>query len=663
MDAAAQHAIDDLTRMILRLQSQVDTLQRGGRGGQLAHSSLEEGQAVEVRDETGAVRLRFGYQPDGRAAVVTEGGEPVTAPTAPTVTPMPSGLRVSWDGALADDSALPSDFDHVNVHVSTEDGFTPSEATFVVTIPRSAGAVPIAPLTVGTTYYVCLVPVTTGGIVGDPSAQASGVPAAVTDIAPGSITETEIADDAISTPKLRAEAVTALKIAAEAIEAGHIKAAAVTASKLEAELVLGTRIIAGTPSGARVELDSTGIKGYNAADELVFVVDDTGTALFSGDIVASEISGSRMVVGTAPGPTGVIEGDANVVTQRVRVGNMTAQLVASSASNQSAFTATSDATSPSSPLAGFAATSGAVSFAIDSSASTADGLPSITGLANSTLSQLAVWSKRNDVAEPMATLTATTTETSGAWTSPGGGQVRLVADSGSASVRLSGPSAATNSFKWGRVYGIDGASGTRALSLRSPNADADNLRSTIVLEGASPSRTSSRAIIYARELVLTNEIDGDALASGTAQVRLVSGVYLNAPAHAPVRTDMVSWPASLAAAGSWHAFPSGNYPAVNFTTGPSGRVRITITAALGNNTGTTTTIHIGAALSGASSVSAAVGRAWTARGVLMQSCSRVLYLDLVPNGTYTLTPSYNYSSGTVNVYTTFEHSIVAEPLP
>ncbi|MEU0493482.1 hypothetical protein ABZ249_30010 [Nocardiopsis sp. NPDC006139] len=587
----------------------------------------------------------------------------MTAPTAPTVTPMPSGLRVSWDGALADDSALPSDFDHVNVHVSTEDGFTPSEATFVATIPRSAGAVPIAPLTVGTTYYVRLVPVTTGGIVGDPSAQASGVPAAVTDIAPGSITETEIADDAISTPKLRAEAVTALKIAAEAIEAGHIKAAAVTASKLEAELVLGTRIIAGTPSGARVELDSTGIKGYNAADELVFVVDDTGTALFSGDIVASEISGSRMVVGTAPGPTGVIEGDANVVTQRVRVGNMTAQLVASSASNQSAFTATSDATSPSSPLAGFAATAGSVSFAIDSSASTADGLPSITGLANSTLSQLAVWSKRNDVAEPMATLTATTTETSGAWTSPGGGQVRLVADSGSASVRLSGPSAATNSFKWGRVYGIDGASGTRALSLRSPNADADNLRSTIVLEGASPSRTSSRAIIYARELVLTNEIDGDALASGTAQVRLVSGVYLNAPAHAPVRTDMVSWPASLAAAGSWHAFPSGNYPAVNFTTGPSGRVRITITAALGNNTGTTTTIHIGAALSGASSVSAAVGRAWTARGVLMQSCSRVLYLDLVPNGTYTLTPSYNYSSGTVNVYTTFEHSIVAEPLP
>lgn len=635
LDPQTQAAIREIARQISQVASRVNTLERGHRAGQLANSSLEQDQVIEVRDETGAVRRRWGWI-NGVVGEVTEGGDPVNAPSAPLLTPSLGGLRVTWDGLLAVDEEIPVDFDHMAVHVSTSSGFTPSAATYVGSIRRAGegGMLPVVPLPY-VPHYVKLVPVTTGGVQGVPSAEAAATPLQTSGI----------------------------DLQADSVEAVHIKAGAVEADKLEAVLALVTTIIAGIPGAARVEMDQDGLRGYNASNELIFAIDSAGNAVFSGDIVASEISGSRMVVGTAPGPTGVIEGDANVVTQRVRVGNMTAQLVASSASNQSAFTATSDATSPSSPLAGFAATAGSVSFAIDSSASTADGLPSITGLANSTLSQLAVWSKRNDVAEPMATLTATTTETSGAWTSPGGGQVRLVADSGSASVRLSGPSAATNSFKWGRVYGIDGASGTRALSLRSPNADADNLRSTIVLEGASPSRTSSRAIIYARELVLTNEIDGDALASGTAQVRLVSGVYLNAPAHAPVRTDMVSWPASLAAAGSWHAFPSGNYPAVNFTTGPSGRVRITITAALGNNTGTTTTIHIGAALSGASSVSAAVGRAWTARGVLMQSCSRVLYLDLVPNGTYTLTPSYNYSSGTVNVYTTFEHSIVAEPLP
>lgn len=634
MDAQVRNAINALARELRSTQMDVERLRRGRRGPQLGYSSIDSG-ALEVRDgET--VRARIGWLPDGTVGMITEGGDPVSAPTTPIVTPSLGGLRVTWDGTLSGDLAIPGDFDHMAVHVSTTSGFTPSAATYVGSIRRAGegGMLPVVPLPY-VPHYVVLVPVTTGGVQGVPSAEATATPLQTSGI----------------------------DLQADSVEAVHIKAGAVEADKLEAVLALVTTIIAGIPGAARVEMDQDGLRGYNASNELIFAIDSAGNAVFSGDIVASEISGSRMVVGTAPGPTGVIEGDANVVTQRVRVGNMTAQLVASSASNQSAFTATSDATSPSSPLAGFAATAGSVSFAIDSSASTADGLPSITGLANSTLSQLAVWSKRNDVAEPMATLTATTTETSGAWTSPGGGQVRLVADSGSASVRLSGPSAATNSFKWGRVYGIDGASGTRALSLRSPNADADNLRSTIVLEGASPSRTSSRAIIYARELVLTNEIDGDALASGTAQVRLASGVYLNAPAHAPVRTDMVSWPASLAAAGSWHAFPSGNYPAVNFTTGPSGRVRITITAALGNNTGTTTTIHIGAALSGASSVSAAVGRAWTARGVLMQSCSRVLYLDLVPNGTYTLTPSYNYSSGTVNVYTTFEHSIVAEPLP
>jgi len=317
-EAALRRQVERIAAELARTQAEVQTLRRAARRPQLGDSSIDSG-ALEVRDPEGATRLRLGYQPDGTVGVISEGGDPPPVPAGLVVEGIPAGLSVTWNATLSGDGDLPGDFDHVNVHVSEQDGFTPDEGTFVGTITRAGGSLPVAPLEVGTTYYVRLVGVTTSGVQGEPSAQASGVPEAVGGVpGPGSITETEIADDAISTPKLQAEAVTALKIAANAIEAGHILAGAVTAAKLESDLVLGTRIIAGSPGGARVELDDTGIRGYTDADELAFVIDDTGDAIFSGDIVGSEISGSRFLMGSAPGPHGTIEQTPNGVQVSVQ---------------------------------------------------------------------------------------------------------------------------------------------------------------------------------------------------------------------------------------------------------------------------------------------------------------------------------------------------------
>ncbi|MFL1440387.1 hypothetical protein ACJOS4_02400 [Nocardiopsis sp. frass3] len=629
-----------------KLRAEIDTLKRGGRGGQLANSSLEDGQAVEVRDDTGALRGRFGWV-DGAVAIVTEGGDPVTAPTAPTVVPMPSGLRVSWDGALADDSVLPSDFDHVNVHVSTTDGFTPSDETFVVTIPRSAGAVPIAPLTVGTTYYVRLVPVTTGGITGEASAQASGVPAAVTDIAPGAITETHIANDSISTPKLQAEAVTALKIAAEAIEAGHIKAAAVTAAKLEAELVLGTRIIAGTPSGARVELDSDGIRGYNAADELVFVIDDDGNAIFG-----AEISGSRFTLASGSGASSVIEEASGVVRARVTSANSARAQLAATA-GQAEFSVYGDVTSSTTPAGGM--------------------------IAIPTACQLSLYSDISDlVTSPVVSLTAQAGETRVSARSGTGAEVRVVSQSGWAGI-LTTPEASTvgqPAADPGAVYAFRRAStDAPTLSLQSPVSQSGagaGRRSIVHVEGANTTRAYTIINSAARRFYFQGElVSGSTDTSTDGVVEFADTHSLLATRHAPVRTDMVTAPSGTFTPGGnggvWTAFSNTDYPAITFKTGWSGRVRITITAAAGNTTTGTSTVHFGFALSGASSVSAAVARAWSVRGVLMQCCSRTVYLNLTGNGSYTLTPSFNISSGTVGsgitFYTTFEHSIVVEPLP
>jgi len=671
MDAETRREIEGLKSIIRELRAGQQRQAAATRTPQLGHSSIDSG-ALEVRDpQTGATRLRIGWQPDGRPGLGFEGGDPSPAPSAPVVAAAPVGLMVQWDGQMANpDTDLPSDLDHVSVHVSPTSGFTPSQATFQGTIPRAGGLFPVVPLDVGTTYYVLLVPVGTGGVEGAPSGEASGVPEGVGGVpGPGSITETEIADDAISTPKLQALAVTAAKIVAGAIEAGHITAGAVTAAKLAAEIVLGTRIIAGDPAGARVEMDSTGFRKYGESGELqvIFEGDD---AIFSGSVVASEITGSRFSMASPSGATGTIESTSTGVATRVQSGAMGAALTAAGA--QANFIARSDVFSTSSPLAGFAAFPDSVSFVLDSSALSSDGLPSVTGTATPTASQLAIWSVRNSLADPRVTIVATPTEARGEWTSGTGSSIRVDARADFARISATPePSTvgqpAANS---GTIHAFRRATtDAPTLSLQSPistSGPGASRASAIQLEGANTARPSTVINQSARMYYFQGElVDGSTDTTSNGAVELADTHSFLAPRHAPVRTDMVTAPSGTFS-GGWNAFSNAAYPAISFKTGWSGRVRITITAAAGNTTTTTSTVHFGFALAGASSVPAAVGRAWSARGVLMQCCSRTIYLDLTGNASYTLTPSWNISSGSagagVTFYTIYEHSIVVEPL-
>lgn len=190
-------------------------------------------------------------------------------------------------------SDVPANFDHVAVHVSQADGFTPDGSTLQGTLNHS-GAFPVTDLTAGTTYFVKLVTVNTSAIAGGVSGQASGVPTA-TVIGAGQITETEIADDSISTPKLQANAVTTAKIAANQIVAGLIAAGAVTADKLAATLVLASQIIAGTVGGTRVQLDVDGINAYDNQGNAMVTIGSNGSAQFSGDQVSANLLSASSV--------------------------------------------------------------------------------------------------------------------------------------------------------------------------------------------------------------------------------------------------------------------------------------------------------------------------------------------------------------------------------
>lgn len=273
----------DIGRVLADLDARLKRVERSPR---LSHAALD-GTAIVVKDTAGAVRGHIGMQADGTIGLIAQDGPPPGAPTAPVVTPSLGGLRVVWDGALADGTALPADFDHVAVHVSTSSGFTPSAATFVGTITRSGdgGMLPVTPLPYAP-HYVRLTAINTSGNASGPSSETSATPLKV------------------DGPDLTAGSVTAA-----AIQAG-----AITADKLEAILQLVTRLVAGDPDGARVELNEDGLRVYNASDALTVQFDAaTGDAVFTGEVTGSTITGGLLQTATSGERITLNEGDDNKI--------------------------------------------------------------------------------------------------------------------------------------------------------------------------------------------------------------------------------------------------------------------------------------------------------------------------------------------------------------
>lgn len=686
MDAETRRVVAAFEKEVRRLSREVETLRRGQRTPQLSHSSIDDGTLEFRETDTGQV-LRIGIT-DGRVGLTTEGGEPSPAPSAPVVAAAPMGLMVSWDGQLSDpDLSLPVDFDHVSVHVSEASGFTPTAATFVGTIPRAGGLYPVVPLEVDTTYYVLLVPVGTGGVEGTPSAQASGVPEGVGGApGPGSITETEIADDSISTPKLQALAVNAAKIAANAIEAGHITAGAVEASKLAATIVLSTRIVAGDPMAARVELDEHGLRGYNTDNEVVFAVDDSGNAVFTGTISGSEISGSRFTMGSG-GVTGTIEASDGMVVQRVLSGSRQAQLFASPTSTE--FSARQDTTDPSSPSAAMYTQETQVGLVIDSSRLPADQKPSITAVAFPDAAQMVLWSERNNTSAPRVAMSATSGEVSGRWVSASGALVQIRALPGWASISATPEESTTGqpAATAGYVFAFRRSpSDAPTLSLQSPlsvSGPGAGRRSIIHVEGANTNRAHTVINHAARVHYLQGELVNDSTDTTTdGRVEFANTHSLLAPRMRPVVGSLIAVPdggTTTPAGGSTYVdFTVGQWERPTFRTPTSGLVRITINMAGVCGSTPSATFRVGfrivqgstTVLAGATSRSAITQARASGDTNPKQMSVTLAPIALTANTDYTLVPMWAISAAGADTWTNhnvamsaaYENSITIEPV-
>ena len=114
-------------------------------------------------------------------------------------------------------------------------------------------------------------------------------------IVAGTITAAELAASAVTADQIAAGAVIAGKIATDAVTAGTISAGAVSADALAATLILAS-LIKTANSGNRVEFDSSGIRLYDASENLIVKIPTDGSDVY---VNAQILATSLRVSGTA----------------------------------------------------------------------------------------------------------------------------------------------------------------------------------------------------------------------------------------------------------------------------------------------------------------------------------------------------------------------------
>lgn len=355
----------ELDRLAARLRALESGVSALGSAPQLAASSIMDGavdQVVTVQvgvDGLGnpvfeqQLVSRYGVQDDGSNTVAVFDGPKPPRPTAPLVTAGPGTLVVEWTGEFEDRIEPYRDHDYVAVHVSATAGFTPVAATLKASMRAPQGETVSLPVASGS-WYVSLVAVSQAQVWSDPAPYTTGAPGS-TGADPVWVAEVNsrltAVEAAAATAYTLADGKTRVHFGATLptgaapgdmwVDAGNgnrisklepdgvtwtvqplgtqsIAAGAVSASLLAAEIVLASKIIAGTPSSAHVELDSTGFASYGVdPDGNPTIITRLGTGLTDAlavyDPVTHEVLGGIDSLGKVSGQTADLGDEAGDV--------------------------------------------------------------------------------------------------------------------------------------------------------------------------------------------------------------------------------------------------------------------------------------------------------------------------------------------------------------
>ncbi|MFF0009577.1 hypothetical protein ACFYQT_39985 [Streptomyces tibetensis] len=222
----------------LKLQQLEARLARIENSPRLSHASIDD-TAVQVRDASGSLRGLVGVQADGTTAVNIVNGPPPPQPTDPIVTSVLGGVTASWDGKFTGGATLPLDWQRIEVHASTTNGFTPAADTLRATIETPQGSTVV--IAADDPVHVRLLARSTSGTASTPSAQVGPmgpIPVVADDILDGVVTTLKLADDAVTQAKIAAAAVDSTALQDGAVLAAKLANAAVQVGKIADGAVL-----------------------------------------------------------------------------------------------------------------------------------------------------------------------------------------------------------------------------------------------------------------------------------------------------------------------------------------------------------------------------------------------------------------------------------------
>jgi len=263
----ATSAADKVADQLIAMQRDIDALKRAQRAPQLGHSSLD-GKPFVIRDEDGNVRQVLGRQNGGEVyTTVDVNGPPPPQLSGVTVTAIPGGFKVHWNGTFVGGAARPVNFQRADVHVDLVNGFVPTPETADYSIYLPDGGEVIFASSEYQPHYVRLIAVNSAQKSSEPTAQVAVTPAKLGsgDLAPNSVGSVQLQNGSVGE------------------------------TQLKATIILGSRLIIGT-----IEVDgiTNEIKAFrpDGITRTFHVDGDTGDVSIIGSIQTSG-PGGRVVVG------------------------------------------------------------------------------------------------------------------------------------------------------------------------------------------------------------------------------------------------------------------------------------------------------------------------------------------------------------------------------
>ncbi|MFI6886749.1 hypothetical protein [Streptosporangium canum] len=221
------------------------------------------------------------------AVTIPDDDRPPPVPTAPQLATRLGVVHVTWDGLGVGAAPMPIDF--LRTRVWMQNPLAPGWAD--IGYLDAAGSILVPGLPYGADREFRFTSVDRSG-----NESAASISATIATVP---LVQGDAAAESITTGALVANAVTTDKLAVGAVDAGNIKAGAVTTDKLAAVLTLSTRLVAGNPTQARVELNSSGLAAFNASGQQTASISAaTGAVSIVGQF-ASGVTGARVVVNPA----------------------------------------------------------------------------------------------------------------------------------------------------------------------------------------------------------------------------------------------------------------------------------------------------------------------------------------------------------------------------